>query len=243
MIRGLIICEGNTDRTLLGLYVEGISTWNYTKTMIDNPFPKGDISWYTNGAEYIGIWENGSSDFNHTIEEIAQRESMEHSIERVLIVTDNDDESAETNRPQSIYDIFCGILDCDGDTDTLKVNGWNTIKYESGFGKADCLVGYLLVPMDEKGALETFMLNALAENKKENKETINQVEDFIDSYSSDVYLKKRRDRVKAKLGISLSIFEPDKSFYVMKEILYSVDWGKFEESDKQFEMVKVVLGL
>lgn len=121
------------------------------------------------------------------------------------------------------------------------MNDWISIGYESGFGRAECRVGYLLIPSEESGALETFMLNALSEEKAEDKETIDQVEGFINDFNSEIYLKSRRDRIKSKLGITLSIFEPDKSLYIMKEIIQSVSWEKYDISNKQFAMVKEMI--
>ena len=243
-IQGLILCEGNTDRTLVGCYIEGISEWKYAGAIKPDPFEKEQISWYSRDDDsYIGIWENNGSNFHKAIETIAKRESMDHLVERILIITDHDDKSAEVSRPQSINDRIQKAFKCNKSEGFLKANEWITIDYESGFGPADCMVGYLLVPLDEEGALETFMLQALAENKDENADTIRQVEQFVSDYKSEVYLQRRMDRVKAKLGIALSIFEPAKSTHNMKEIIDTADWAKYDASHKQFLMVRELIGL
>lgn len=240
----MILCEGNSDRALIGCYMEGISEWRYAGKIKDDPFNKEQITWYSCGNDsYIGIWENNGHDFSKAIEAIAKRESKDHIVERILIVTDHDDQSAEVNRPQSIADRIQKEFKCDGRQGLLKANEWITITYESGFGPADCDVGYLLVPQDEEGALETFMLQALAEDKDENADTIRQVKQFVRDYKSEVYLKRRRDRVKARLGIALSIFEPDKSTYNMREIINTADWTQYDASHRQFQMVRELIGL
>jgi len=56
-------------------------------------------------------------------------------------------------------------------------------------------------------------------------------------FKSDVYLKKRRERTKAELGVALSAFSPDKVFTTMQELIDSFDWTEFEATDKQFKLL------
>lgn len=240
-IVGLILCEGNTDQILIGSYLESVSFWTYCKSIKNNPFVKENINWYTNDqGEFFGIWDNGGDVFDSTLVKICTREKSEHIIDNILVITDNDDDEAGSTRPQKILEVLTDNLRIE-DNQTIVVNGWKTIEYESGFGKVSCRIGYMLVPLNEQGALETFMLKALSENCIDNEKTIEQVDSFIEGYKSDVYLKSRRERVKARMGISLSIFAPDRSFCIMKEIIDSVDWGKFKTSLEQFELLNELL--
>ncbi|WP_156094542.1 DUF3226 domain-containing protein [Butyrivibrio sp. WCE2006] len=241
-IKSLIICEGNTDQILIGSYIENTTDWKYQKTFKNNPLPKESVNWYINGkSEYIGILDNGSDNFTRCIEQICLMETNEHIIDSILVVTDNDDESATEKRPKSISDIIESKLGATFSDERLVVNGWCSAEYDNWYGKVSIRLGYMLVPLNKQGALETFMLDALSENLPENKEVINQVQEFLDSFKSEVYLKGRRDRVKAKMGVSLSIFAPDKSFRIMKEIIDSVDWSKFKTTKEQFGMITELL--
>ena len=48
--------------------------------------------WYRNAKEeLLGIWNVGGNNFNRAVEEIFSLEILEHSIERIVIITDNDD--------------------------------------------------------------------------------------------------------------------------------------------------------
>lgn len=94
---------------------------------------------------------------------------------------------------------------------------------------------YILVPLKMQGALETFMLNSLAEQASEKDEIIRQASDFINNLKSDVYLTKRREKVKAQLGVSLSVFSPDRVFTTMNELLQSVNWAVFQTAHEQFK--------
>ena len=241
-IKALIICEGNTDQILIGSYIENISDWSFELNIKDNPFRYESINWYSNrNGENLGIWENGSDDFTATIRTISNREKSEHALENILIVTDNDADKEINERSSSIFNTFINELGASSENGAFRPNAWDVLHYDSGFGKAACKIGLLLIPLDQQGALETFMLNALSENLPDNKETIGQVETFISDFKSEVYLRKRRERIKAKFGTSMAIFAPDKSLKSMKEIINSVNWEKFDTTKKQFKMVEEII--
>lgn len=241
MIKLLIICEGETDQTLLGQYIEGVSDWKYFSKIKNPPFNSKNIVWYKNTSpqgELLGIWQNGGCDFDKTIQKVCERELFEHCVERIIVVTDHDEIISEKERLHSIQNVIRTELKSELPL-WNEVNQWYDIKYRNLFDEnTGFKLGYLLIPKEEEGALETFMLRALSENQVENKNVINQVKIFISKFNSDIYLKKRRDRVKAELGVSLSIFAPDKSFRAISEIIQSVNWNEFVESDKQFKMIK-----
>ena len=97
---------------------------------------------------------------------------------------------------------------------------------------------YLLVPLDSVGALETFMMNSLSEQNEEKSNVILQAKEFVKNFSSQVYLRERREKVKAELGVSLSVFSPDKVFTTMKELIDSAHWETFATANTQFERLK-----
>ena len=160
MIKLLILCEGNTDQILIGSYIENTTNWKYVSAMKSKPFEEKDINWYQKGSDFLGIWECGGYLFKQQIELICKRERLEHEIQNLLIITDHDDSKAESERFEEVKnDLMCG-LESD-DLGELAINKWTIVHYDSAFGKAFCNVGYLLVPLDKQGALETFMLDAL----------------------------------------------------------------------------------
>lgn len=118
---------------------------------------------------------------------------------------------------------------------------WHNIEFIDSFSERRTIrYCYLLVPLDSQGALETFMLNALSENSNEKKEAIRQVRDFVNNFKSNVYLRKRREKVKAELRISISVFDPRKTFYTMRELIESIDWMEFDQTDKQYGILKEI---
>ena len=164
-----------------------------------------------------------------------RHEISDHLVEAVVIITDHDDEGAERERPQAIVDAIYSIVgNSNKSTDMNTVlNKWQSIEFTGSFSlKISIKYCYLLVPLDSQGALETFMLNALSEKDEARKEVIDQVEFFISNFKSEQYLRKRREQIKAELGISISVFNPERMFDTMMELINQVDWTNFDETEK-----------
>ncbi len=236
MVKSIILCEGETDQALVGCYLEKVAGWMFTRDIKDNPFPKEPISWYMDkDSQNFGIWQVGGNDFSKALKSLFEREKLEHSIDSIVIITDHDDEDAEQGRVTAIQSVIATVLDDQIIDITVATNAWSIISFRNSFGATKIQFLYLLVPVEEYGALETFMMNALSEQSKEKEHVIEESKAFINEFQSDVYLKQRRDRIKAELGVSLSIFSPDRIFTTMKELIDSVHWEKFEETHRQFD--------
>lgn len=245
-IRSMILCEGDSDQVLLGSYLSEKLDIEFNKRIKEDPFPGEKIAWYfDNNDRLIGIWNAEGCDFVPNVKKIMQRELIEHVIDSIVIVTDYDDEKSSTDRPENVYKAICETVKIDnkdskGDF-SVRNNIWTTIEFEGSFSEEISIrYCYLLVPYDAQGALETFMLKALSEDNETKKETILQVKDFVKNFKSDQYLKKRRERIKAELGISVSIFNPERMFDTMMELINRVDWSKFDETEKQFGLLREV---
>lgn len=236
MVKSIILCEGETDQALVGCYLEKVAGWTFTRDIKDNPFPKESINWYTDKARHIfGIWQVGGNNFSIALKSLFEREKLEHSIDSVVIITDHDDKGAEQERVTTLQSVIATVLDDQIIEVTVTTNAWSIISFRDAFGATKVQFLYLLVPVEEYGALETFMMNALSEQSEEKEHVIEESKAFVNEFQSDVYLKQRRDRIKAELGVSLSIFSPDRIFTTMKELIDSVHWEKFEESHRQFD--------
>lgn len=243
-VKALILCEGDTDRDLLGMYIEGKSSYRFCNDKkIRSYFSEKPIVWYKNSTdEVIGIWSVGCDCFDPALGDICSREKLEKTIEKILIITDHDDTTTENKKPRELYKILVEGLVGEVDSGEQLVNdNWITIKYSNSFAEYSIEVGYLLVPKDEEGALETYMLKALTETNPEQKDIINQAKRFIEELKSDIYLKKRRDKTKAVLGVSISVFNPERSFIIMNELIKSVDWTKYDMSNNQFAIINDIL--
>lgn len=80
------------------------------------PFPKENIVWYySSDMSYLGIWAIGGNDFNKEVEQIMKSETMEHTIDKVVVVTDHDDATAENGRFFEIRKKILGTLKLDSE--------------------------------------------------------------------------------------------------------------------------------
>lgn len=63
-----------------------------------------------------------------------------------------------------------------------------------------------VIPFEENGALETFLLNAISQNDEYDKEIINKGNIFVDEIDSEKrYLNRRRYITKAKFDVYFSV--------------------------------------
>lgn len=238
-IKGLILCEGESDQILIGAYLGDIKGWKYVRKNSDKPFEDEAVTWYTDEQNnLLGIWAVGGCSFIPAIRKIMDYQKLDHKVEKVAVVTDYDDEHAIKERPETIYREIDTVLKVTGfepEKYLQRPNIWHELCFQDDFSK-DVKMDfcYLLVPKDGEGALETFMLKALSEQNSENKEVIEQVRRFLAEFKSDIYLKKRREKIKAELSVSISIFSPERMFDTLKEIIESVDWKEFRATDQQF---------
>lgn len=237
--RNLILCEGETDQALIGSYLEATAGWGYLKKKSDFPFQEEKISAYQKDENNtLGIWQVGGNDFSHAIDVILEGAKKDNVVDNIAIVTDHDDQDAEQSRPQAILNQFSSSLGIGALMKENYLNKWSSISYNNVFGSAVIRFCYLLVPLEEVGALETFMMNSLSEQSPEKESVISQAKTFIRDFPSEIYLKERREKVKAELGISLSVFSPDRVFTTMKELIDSVSWGDFTTANAQFERLQ-----
>ena len=238
-IKHIILCEGNTDAILLGYYLEKISDWQYLEVKYAS-FVKfsSSINWYKNNnqqKEFCAIWSVNGCDFTRAIEAIIEKEQLEPSTKSITIVTDHDDEIAENKRFFDIQNVFqkkkIPLSNISKTVCNVEIND----KYQY---LNTIVIRYLLVPENSVGALETFMLDALSEQDEMKCDVIKQVDNFVDNFESEQYLTRRREKIKAKLGVALSIFSPDKVFTTMNELLRSVNWEEFEATHNQFKILR-----
>ena len=236
-VKGIILCEGETDQVLISSYLGKVRGWTYSRYK-NSPFPDDPVEWFKNElGEVLGIWPVGGSSFSEPIKKILIRERYEPTVEAIVVVTDHDDSSVENDRLNNMLDAINTAIAVEGSHEAICPNQWYRFKVPGDFCEGEVRIGYLLVPLGEIGALETFMLDALSESSPEKERVIEQSRSFVQGFESDVYLRKRRERTKAELGVALAVFSPDKVFSTMKELIDSVDWSEFATTDKQFKLL------
>ena len=147
MSMGIILCEGRTDQSLLGNYLEKVAAWRQLRPETDkvffekkNPFvfAGNSILWYENEQkEYRGIWQvRGCDNFAKAISRIFDRETKEHLIDSVVVLTDYDDESAADDRLRGIKSAIGSALGKRLLAESLTANQWSMVEFNSDFANA-----------------------------------------------------------------------------------------------------------
>lgn len=185
-MNSVIICEGNSDFALLQYYMQSAYGW---KDAIAGRYKyKGQKSrMLKNGANNLTIAPSGGcSEIPAELEDIIERNknAMDSEIfDKIVILTDNDDET-ESN---SIKEKISCILKENGKTDfELKNNEWVdfSIARKVQPDKLICSLLPLIIPFDENGALETFLLKALAEKNEYDKILVDKSKVFVDEIAN-----------------------------------------------------------
>ena len=97
----------------------------------------------------------------------------------------------------------------------------------------------LIIPFDEEGALETFLLKAIASNDEYDNEIIEKGNDFVENADSERrYLTKRRYITKAKLDVYFSIRTSVEQFTERQNILKSINWEEYEYIQDSFKKLR-----
>lgn len=244
-IRGIVLCEGITDRVLLGNYIKTIKGWTFAKRNKPAIFYNEMIDWYEDDSNsFFGIWSVGGNSFDLAITDLMTVIKSGDEVPKVVVVTDHDDSETAYARSSSIYNSCNDILEIseyDVDYYVSQNNKWIDVAFADLYSRLRHMeLCCLFVPKESEGALETFMLNCLSEHSIDKQEVIDQVKRFVAGLKSEVYLTKRRERTKAELSVSISIFSPDRMFDTLIELINLVDWTQFDSANSQFDVLKTL---
>lgn len=127
----------------------------------------------------------------------------------------------------------------------LKNNQRNRLTFEIESEEYQLNVIPLIIPFDEKGALETVLLSAIAQENGEgafiSEIATAYVNEFLQSDKRNKYLKKERLVTKAKLSAAISMTNPDRSTVEFNTLLMSQPWEKKVAIQKHFKILNEAL--
>lgn len=222
----VIICEGKTDSVVINHYMTA-QGFNYIKEAnIGFEFKllkKQSVDYFKNGTDILAIWNvGGSGNIKFSIEQIEELVSFGNEINSLAIVTDMD-----TNLSQTIE---ADISSYFKNTPNLKDNVWDTSLIKNSYGE-DKKINVLLtiIPKAQSGALETIMLDALENIGYEEKILVDEVKKFIDNLNplNLSFLDKVRKIIKSKLGCTVNIIDPERTFFDIIPAFNTINWSQF----------------
>lgn len=194
-MKSIILCEGGTDLTLIQYFMEKANNWRYDKQV--KLFKLKQAKQLKNNENTLVIGATGGCSeipkyFSDVLESNRYSSTPEETYTNIVIITDRDEvESFGEIKDKILEKLNLNGIEIEKD---IENNSW--IKYNCLDGKMDLInfkILLLVIPFEENGALETFLLNAISKNDDYDKEIINKGNRFVDEIDSEKrYLNRRR---------------------------------------------------
>lgn len=232
MMTELILVEGVSDVQLISYYLQKVYGWKHERENVlgieslDEHEHIESLSKNGNQVVLCGVGGNGK--FAHFVEQHRINYIVvEKEISSLVVVTDRDEASDARIRNQ-INDALEQI--------SVENNHWKENTIQDSFGQAKSLYTYLLIiPANEKGALERVIIDALNDIPEET-DLIQVVEQFIDDLKVGLVpdLNKINNANKATVGTFFSVRDPKKAMRSFAVFVSKVDWSKSASLNQLF---------
>lgn len=235
----LILCEGLTDAAFLSCYLERVSGWKYSGKSPENLDIKEkehneSVEWYQKDDENLLICGVGGKDnlgsfFNSRIYPPLVRVN---AFGKIVFITDRDDRTVDEIEKALVESV-------EGCITSLCDREWRSNVYVDGYGLEHCVdVLLLVIPKAYAGALESIMLESIAEDPYD-KNIVDKAAVFAQQmrFEADKYIKSSRLQLKAQLGITWAVQSPDRTFKTISQRIKSVQWEKYDVLRECFAML------
>ena len=246
-MKSIIICEGETDFAFLQYFMMKVNGWKDFKKSENRKNPSfissinNSISRdFVRDSDILTIISSGGcSNIKTVFEEIIRKNQNEifdeERYSKIVVLTDNDEDGVEEK-------IVSGLTSASGTSVTISNNAWTDLSFqdmtENSFSSKLLL---LIIPFDEYGAIETFLLKAISEQNSYDAEIIKKAKAFVGSADPEKrYLTHRGFKIKAELYAYFSVridYTPNQ-LKQRKEILTNVPWEEYENIQESFKELK-----
>lgn len=241
-MKSIILCEGGTDLTLIQYFMEKVNGWKYHSNR-----PKlFDLEQQKRFKKEDKILEIGATGGCSEIPKYFSKilayqrigSNFEERYENIVIITDNDEIDTFDNMKATLEKLF------NEHSVTVENNiandSWINCTCENG---AQDIINFrvllLIIPFEEEGALETFLLKAIASKDEYDNEIIEKGNIFVETVDPQKkYLVRRRYVTKAKLDVYFSIRTPVDQFTERQNILKSINWEDYEYIRNSFKKLR-----
>lgn len=248
-MKSIILCEGGTDLTLIQYFMEKVNGWKYDLNRTRQNSSK--LSYlkqqkiFKKEDKILEIGATGGCSeipkcFSKILDYQRIGSNFEERYENIVIITDNDEVDTFDNMKTTLEKLF------NEHSVTVENNiandNWINCSCENG---AQDIINFrvllLIIPFDEEGALETFLLKAIASNDEYDNEIIEKGNDFVENADSERrYFSKRRYVTKAKLDVYFSIRTSVEQFTERQNILKNINWEEYEYIQDSFKKLREI---
>lgn len=232
MMTELILVEGVSDVQLISYYLQNVYGWKHEKENMLGIEPLDEHehieSLSKNGNQVVLCGVGGNGKFAHFVEQHRVNQMViEKDIFSLMVVTDRD-EASDAKIKNQINDALEQI--------SVESNRWKENAIKDSFGQAKSIYTYLLIiPTNEKGALERVIIDALKDIPKETV-LIQEVEQFVETLKVGLVpdLKQINNANKATVGTFFSVRYPKKAMRSFGVFISKIDWSKSASLNQLF---------
>jgi len=246
-MKSIIVCEGETDFAFLQHFMIRVNGWvdRRNSKEIKNPSFTSSVNNsesrdFEKGSDILTIIScGGCGNIKTVVGEIIRRNQNEvfedARYSKIVILTDNDEDGVEER-------IISDLSSASGVTDKISNNTWAKLSFvDMAENPFDTELLLLIIPFEEHGALETFLLESVAKQDAYDAKIIEKSNAFVDNADPEKrYLIHRGFKTKAKLYAYFSIridYTPNQ-LKQRKEILTNIPWGEYENIQESFKELR-----
>ncbi len=232
MMTELILVEGVSDVQLISYYLQNVYGWKHERENILGIEPLDEHehieSLSKNGNQVVLCGVGGNGKFAHFVEQHRINYIVvEKEISSLVVVTDRDEASDAKIKNQ---------INAALDQISVESDYWKENAIQDSFGQAKNIYTYLLIiPANEKGALERVIIDVLNDIPEETA-LMGEVEQFIDALKVGLVpdLNQVNNANKATVGTFFSVRYPRKAMRSFGVFISKIDWSKSASLNQLF---------
>ena len=243
-MKSLILCEGITDFTLLQYFMIEVYGWHECSPQ--ERLPKNSLErsrTLKKGKNKLVIGSCGGcskilSKLDKFLKQNKWAVNSEEFFDKFVIVTDRDELSTEKEFIESLDD---KLQEYDIELEQkIENDKWISYSYINDIGEShDSEILLLMIPFEDTGAMETFLLNTIKSKDYYDGQIIDKGNEFVDHIDKEKrYLKHRRDITKAKFDVYFSVRTSATQFGERQNILRGIEWKEYLSIQKCFNKLK-----
>lgn len=244
-MNGILICEGSTDYSLLQYYMRQVFLWRDEKENQNNilKMPGQRSRRLLKDKDTLTIMAaGGCSRLSEGLSNALDRNFLSSPgaaeiYEKIVIITDRDEAGTESAFIESVKQV---LLEHEVSwKDDIVNNCWISCEMENCLeSKITFSMLLMVIPFEENGAMETFLLKCIADNDIYDKRIIDECGKLVDKIDPEKrYLTGRRIITKAKFDTYFSIRTPAEQFLERQNILKNVKWEQYSKIQKDFRLL------
>ena len=247
-MNSVLLCEGSTDYVLLQYYMRKAYFWEDDRNRQEGIFKieNDQESRKLFCGEHILTVASagGCSKLKKGLEQALNRNrfaSGSHSVfDHIVMITDRDEIGTEEEFVREVREVFSRLSVCH--TEEICNNRWIKCEMKNDMGEMLSFSFLLMVvPFEEEGAMETFLLNAIARENKYDKSMIEACNEFVERVDPERrYLSGRRLVTKAKFDAYFSIRTAASQFRERQNILKGIKWEEYTVLQEAFQLLAVL---